>query len=200
MQFGRLWDMIVFGNLSNGKGMTMEGKGLQSKRGVKGVSTKWTREERAEIKQKAYELRLRGRTYQSIAEEIGIHRKTLTGLIQEALDETLIPLSSEIRKQEFDRLHRYLDKLDDRIEAGDMNAIALAIRVSESLRKMLGVDIPVTSNTVVEPDNKVQLEIVTLVQQVQARNKAVLERIAGTPAAIESSPESEDVPEAEIVE
>lgn len=178
----------------------MEGKGLQSKRGVKGVSTKWTREERAEIKQKAYELRLRGRTYQSIAEEIGIHRKTLTGLIQEALDETLIPLSSEIRKQEFDRLHRYLDKLDDRIEAGDMNAIALAIRVSESLRKMLGVDIPVTSNTVVEPDNKVQLEIVTLVQQVQARNKAVLERIAGTPAAIESSPESEDVPEAEIVE
>jgi hypothetical protein len=111
--------------------------------------------------------------------------------------EKSLPVASQVRLQEFERLTRYLDKLDSKIECGDLAAIALGIKISERLCKMTGSDIPVTSNTVVDQTTQTELEIMSLVRAVQARNKTVLERISEGPVrALETS----EVSEAELVE
>lgn len=145
----------------------------------------------------AWELRIRGRTYREIGTALGISHVTAQLWVKECLDEKSLPLASEVRKQELDRLTRYLDVLDHKIECGDIQAVALAVRVSESIRKMLGADIPVTSNTIVDQATHAELEIMDLVRQVQARNRTVLERISEGPVrALEAS----EVQEAELVE
>lgn len=155
------------------------------------------REERAELKHEAWDLRLRGRSYREIGTALNISHVTVQRWVQEVMDEKSLPLASEIRKQELDRLTRYLDVLDHKIECGDVAAIALAVKVSESIRKMLGADLPVTASTVVDQATHAELEIMTLIQQVQARNQTVLERISRGPVA---AIEGQVVSEAEVVD
>jgi hypothetical protein len=145
----------------------------------------------------AWELRLRGRTYREIGTALGVSHVTAERWVKDCLEQKSLPLASEVRKQELDRLTRYLDVLDHKIECGDIQAVALAVKVSESIRKMLGADIPVTSNTVVDQATHAELEIMDLVRQVQARNRTTLERIVGHPVA---ALEGELIPEAEVVE
>lgn len=145
----------------------------------------------------AWELRLRGRTYREIGTALGVSHVTAERWVKDCLEQKSLPLASEVRKQELDRLTRYLDVLDHKIECGDIQAVALAVKVSESIRKMLGADIPVTSNTVVDHVTHAELEIMHLIRDVQARNKTTLERVSGHPvAAIEGTV----VSEAEVVE
>lgn len=158
---------------------------------------KRNREQRAERKHEAWDLRLRGRTYREIAAALGVSHVTVERWVAEVMKEKSLPLASEIRKQELDRLTRYLDVLDHKIECGDIQAVALAVRVSESIRKMLGADLPVVPAGQVDQVGKTELEIMSLIQQVQARNQATLERISrGSTAALEAG----SVVEAEVVE
>jgi transposase len=158
---------------------------------------KRNREQRAERKHEAWDLRLRGRTYREIAAALGVSHVTIERWVKEVMDEKSLPLASEIRKQELDRLTRYLDVLDHKIECGDIQAVALAVKVSESIRKMLGADLPVTASAVVDQATHAELEIMDLVRQVQARNRTVLERISGAPvASLEASP----VQDAEVID
>lgn len=92
---------------------------------------------------RAYELRLRGSTYREIGAALGVSHVTARKWVTEHLENETLPLVDEVRKQEVDRLTRYLDRLDIRIDEGDDKAIGLAIKISESLRKLLGVDVPV---------------------------------------------------------
>ena len=94
---------------------------------------------------RAYELRILGRTYREIGEALGVSHVTARKWVTEHLESVTLPLVEEVRKQEVDRLTRYLDRLDIRIDEGDDKAISLAIKISESLRKLLGVDVPVVS-------------------------------------------------------
>jgi transposase len=161
------------------------------------VPKRKNREERAEMKHEAWDLRLRGRSYREISVALNVSHVTVQRWVQEVMNEKSLPLASEIRKQELDRLTRYLDVLDHKIECGDIQAVALAVKVSESIRKMLGADLPVTANAVVDQATHAELEIMTLIQQVQARNQQTLERIAGHPvAAIEGTV----VSEAEVID
>lgn len=155
------------------------------------------KEQRAERKFEAWELRLRGRTYREIGAALGISHVTAERWIKEVMDQKSLPLASEIRKQELDRLTRYLDVLDHKIECGDIQAVALAVKVSESIRKMLGADLPVTANAVVDQATHAELEIMTLIQAVQQRNQQTLERISRGPVA---AIEGVVVSEAEVVD
>lgn len=158
---------------------------------------KRNRELKAERKHEAWELRLKGRSYRDIGVALGIGHETARRWIEEVWKEKSIPLASHVRSQEYERLTRYLDMLDHKIETGDLNAIALAVRISERLCRMTGADIPVTSNTVVDQATNAELEIMDLVRQVQARNRTVLERISGHPVA---ALEGVVVSEAEVVD
>lgn len=145
----------------------------------------------------AWELRLRGRTYREIGTALGVSHVTAERWVKECLEQKSLPLASEVRKQELDRLTRYLDVLDHKIECGDIQAVALAVRVSESIRKMLGADLPVVPAGQVDHVGKTELEIMGLIQQVQARNQATLERISKGPVAMI---EGSVIEEAEVVE
>lgn len=101
--------------------------------------------QRADKINRAYELRLKGRTYREIGEALGVSHVTAMKWVTEHLSAVTLPLVDEVRKQEVDRLTRYLDALDVRVDEGDDKAISLAIKISESLRKLLGVDVPVVS-------------------------------------------------------
>lgn len=124
-----------------------------------------------ERKQRAYDLRLRGRSYQQIATELGIGKGTAHRWVQEVLDSIMLPTVEAIRKQEVDRLMRYLDKLDERIELGDDKAIGIAIKVSERLTKMLGVDMPTQVQVERTETTQVDLAIRDLIASQQARNE-----------------------------
>lgn len=129
-------------------------------------------------KNEAYELRLRGKNYRAIAEELGISVGTAHRWVADVCELVILPNVEEVRKQEVDRLMRYLDKLDERIEDGDDKAIGLAIKVSERLTKMLGVDMPTVSvveNTVV---SELDLDIRRLIEDQGKLNTAARELAA----------------------
>lgn len=129
-----------------------------------------------ERKQAAYDLRLRGKSYNVIAQELGIGKGTAHRWVQEILDAIVLPTREAVAKQEVDRLMRYLDKLDERVEEGDDKAIALAIKVSERLTKMLGVDQPTQVQVERTEVTQVDLAIRDLLSGVEARNKLRLEQ------------------------
>jgi len=91
---------------------------------------------------RAYELRLSGNSYRAIGQALDVSHVTARKWVTDYLDSVTLPLVDEIRKQEVDRLLRYLERLDVRIDDGDDKAIALAIKISERLCKMLGADMP----------------------------------------------------------
>lgn len=94
---------------------------------------------------KVYELRLTGSSWRVIGNALGISHEQARKDCKTYMEAVELPLVDEVRKQEVDRLTRYLDALDVRIDEGDDKAIGLAIKISESLRKLLGVDVPVVS-------------------------------------------------------
>lgn len=119
---------------------------------------------------RAYELRLAGNSWRQIGSALGIGHETARRWVKEHLDATELPLVDEIRKTEVDRLLRYLERLDIRIDEGDDKAISLAIKISERLCKMLGADMPtvtVTENHVV---SEMDLDIRRLIESQNARN------------------------------
>ena len=126
--------------------------------------------QRQERINRAYELRLKGRTYREIGEALGVSHVSARKWVTEHLESVTLPLVDEVRKQEVDRLTRYLDRLDERVEEGDDKAIGLAIKISESLRKLLGVDVPVVSITEHVEVTSMDLDIRALIDQQNAAN------------------------------
>lgn len=158
---------------------------------------KRNREQKALAKHDAWDLRIKGRSYREIGTALGVSHVTAQEWVKEVFNEKSLPLASEVRKQELARLERYLDALDHKIECGDIQAIQTGIRISESIRKLLGADLPVLPVGQVDQVGKTELEIMGLIQQVQARNQATLERISRGPVA---AIEGELVSEAEVVD
>lgn len=128
-----------------------------------------------ERKQRAYDMRLRGKSYRAIGEELGIGHGTAHRWVQEILDAIVLPTVEAVRKQEIDRLMRYLDKLDERIEDGDDKAIGIALKVSERLAKMLGVDMPTQVEVTKNETTQLDLAIQDLISRQQAQNKLRLD-------------------------
>jgi len=135
----------------------------------------------AERRMKAYDLRLRGRTYRQIGAELGISYTQAMKDVKARIDEVELPGVEEIRKQEVDRLMRYLDALDTRIDNGDDKAIKIALSVSERLTRMLGVDMPTVSVTEHVEKSQMDLDIAELIRAQEARNQLAKELAARKP-------------------
>jgi hypothetical protein len=128
------------------------------------------READQDRKNQAYELRLQGKTYRAIGRAMGIGHGTAERWCKEYMENVKLPLVDEIRKQEVDRLLRYLSSLDDRIEDGDDKAISLAIKISERLCKMLGADMPTVTVTEHKEVSQLDLDIRSLIDAQNALN------------------------------
>lgn len=84
--------------------------------------------------------RIRGMTYAKLSEKYGIEESACYKIVKKHTDSTIKPAAEELVNLEISRLERLLTALDPKIEAGDTKAIEVAIRLSESLRKLTGVD------------------------------------------------------------
>lgn len=126
--------------------------------------------EMCERRLKAYDLRLRGKTYRQIGAELGISQTQAMKDVKKRIDEIELPGVEEIRKQEVDRLLRYLEVLEHRIDMGDDKAVSIAIKVSERLCKMLGVDMPAQTEVQVTQTTQVDLAIQELIAAQKAQN------------------------------
>lgn len=129
-------------------------------------------------KNQAYELRLTGMTYRAIGKAMGIGHGTAERWCKEYMENVKLPLVDEIRKQEVDRLLRYLERLDIRIDEGDDKAISLAIKISERLCRMLGADMPVVTITEKVETSQMDLDIRRLIETQNAANEAAKEKAA----------------------
>lgn len=123
----------------------------------------------------AYDMRLKGKSYRQIGMAMGVSHVTAQKWVKDYLAEETLPLVEEVRKQEVDRLLRYLEVLDHRIDAGDDKAVSLAIKVSERLCKMLGADMPTQHIVEQREVTQVDLALQDLIARQAAQNKLRLE-------------------------
>lgn len=65
---------------------------------------KRTEAETAELRARAYQLRLRGLTLRQAAAELGVSHQTVANWSKTEADETIAPLAAELRQQQLDRL------------------------------------------------------------------------------------------------
>ncbi len=84
--------------------------------------------------------RFKGLTYAKLSEKYGIEESACYKIIKKHTDAMIKPAAEELVNLEISRLERLLTALDPKIERGDTKAIEVAIRLSESLRKLTGVD------------------------------------------------------------
>lgn len=148
---------------------------------------KWVRSiETAERDAEAARLRARGMSYRQIGAELGMHHSSVADAVQRALRDTVAEPAEDVRRLELDRLdHMYqqvlavlerkhitvsngkviqvpdpetgeIAPLED--DAPVLQAVDRLLRISESRRKLLGLDIPVKQQ--VEVDGGVRYEIV----------------------------------------
>lgn len=127
---------------------------------------------------RAYELRLAGNSWRAIGSALGVGHETARRWVKDHLEATELPLVDEIRKTEVDRLLRYLERLDARIDEGDDKAINLAIKISERLCKMLGADMPTVTVTEKHEVSQLDLDIRRLIDAQNAQNAAAREKAA----------------------
>lgn len=81
-----------------------------------------------------------GYTYEQLAHKYSLSTSTAYGIVKEYTDEVVKPAAEALVQLEIDRLERLLLALQPKIDAGNVRAIEVAIKLSESLRKLTGVD------------------------------------------------------------
>lgn len=91
----------------------------------------------------AVALRIRGKTYQQIAQTLGVSDGLAFKVINEELERRRSITREQIetiRDIELERLESWLDKLDPNIEVGDTKSIQTAVKIQERKSKLLGLD------------------------------------------------------------
>lgn len=157
---------------------------------------------RAAQREQAYDLRLRGRTLRQIGGDMGISRTTVHDLLREEIAERLDPLKDQYLQYEMDRLDHMqqavLAVLDNpgKVVTGVtadgrhwsalvmddskvLGAVDRLVRISESRRKLCGLDAPVKVQADVQVTETTQedLELQELLREAKAKAAASAERI-----------------------
>lgn len=127
---------------------------------------------------KAYTLRLSGLTYREIGARLGVSHVTARKYVTTHLADETLPLVEEVRKMEYDRMMKILDRLEERASEGDDKALSMMLKVSESLRKLLGVDVPVVAITEHHTVSALDMDIRNLIDSQNAQNALAKERAA----------------------
>jgi transposase len=132
--------------------------------------TKINKEQFQDRKNQAYDMRLKGLSYRQIATRMDVSVGTAHRWVNEYLESVTLPMVEQVRKQEVDRLMRYLERLDERIDDGDDKAISIALKISERLCKMLGADMPTQHEITKTETTQVDLALQDLINRQKAQN------------------------------
>lgn len=98
----------------------------------------------AEQQAEAFKLKLDGATVREIATAMGLPKSTVQDRLDAAYDDLVLPLADEARQLELARLDRWQWKLEQRLDDGEdpVRVVPVAVKVSESRRKLMGTDAP----------------------------------------------------------
>lgn len=97
----------------------------------------------ADRQRQALEMRKDGHTFEAIAKALAYQgRSSAYRAVMAGLQKTLQEPADELRKLELERLDKAAAAIVGRVEDGDLQAIDRWIRISESRRKLLGLDGP----------------------------------------------------------
>lgn len=104
-----------------------------------------------ERERQALELRMAGGTYAQIAEALEISQTGAYKAVMRALDklnQKTLENAEQLRRLELERLDRAVLAVWPKVQEGRLTAIDRWIRLSESRRKLLGLDAPQQANVV----------------------------------------------------
>ncbi|MEU8275711.1 hypothetical protein ACFYOK_10780 [Microbispora bryophytorum] len=163
----------------------------------------------AEQAAQAYELRLSGASFRTIASVLGVSVSTAHDRVTSAIAERVDPLADQYRAVELDRLdaltarawrimtsdhivvqHGKIVRDEDGNPVKDdgpvIAAIGVLVRISERRSKLLGLDAAVKVDAQVTPVDPKDIELAQMIEQVKQRNAAEEARLRGEdPPAIE---------------
>lgn len=115
------------------------------------------------------QLRLEGHSFRAIADQLGLSLGTTYSRVRAAVDLEVNPKADELRAVEVQRLDMYLARLAPKIAEGDDRAINTAVRISESRRRMLGLDRPVAIDATVTEVSQQDLELQEMIRLAKAK-------------------------------
>ncbi|MGC5565327.1 hypothetical protein ACPYPG_21165 [Streptomyces sp. FR-108] len=118
---------------------------------------------------RAYEMQLSGMSVRRIAKELHIAIGTVDKRIKTAIAAVVVPTVEELRTREGDRLLHLLDRLQPAVDAGDVGAIKTAARLSESYRKLFGLNAPEQHQLHISQATQQDLELIDLINAERAR-------------------------------
>ena len=104
----------------------------------------FSKEEKVDYQEKAWELRLRGMSQSQIAEVLGVTQPYVCILLKKALEdkkEELIGTAEKHVANQAGRLDSMLEALWEKVQAGDPKAIAAALAIEDRRSKLLGLDV-----------------------------------------------------------
>jgi len=136
------------------------------------MADKQNKEQRQHERNKAYELRLSGMTYREIGARLGVSHVTAMKWVTEHLADETLPLVDEVRKMEYDRMMRIIERNEEKALEGDDKALNMMLKTSESLRKMLGADMPTKTETTVIEATPLDASIQAMLDEMNERNAA----------------------------
>ncbi len=93
----------------------------------------------------AVTLRKSGLSYEAIGDHLQISKVAAWKLVKTALDATLREPTMELRELEIQRLETMLRGVWPKAITGDVHAIDRAVKISERMAKLLGLDAPIRS-------------------------------------------------------
>jgi hypothetical protein len=133
-------------------------------------------EERMLIIKKALKLRLRGKSYADIGDELGVSSGQAWSYVTKELQKRIKETSedaSEIIRLEVERLDKILEAMWDKVEAGSLDHTETYLRVAQRRSKLLGLDAATRHTVEVKDDRRKFTD-----KQLYDRFRALQERLA----------------------
>ncbi|MBA5222234.1 hypothetical protein H1X69_12485 [Streptomyces griseoaurantiacus] len=108
-------------------------------------------------------------SYRRIAATTGLSMSTVRNRLNTAYAALITPGVNEMRAREGERLLYLLDRLQGAVEAGDQQAIKTAVRVSESYRRLFGLNAPEQHTVQFHEVTQMDLGVQELIREAHAR-------------------------------
>lgn len=132
--------------------------------------------ERADRARKIYELSLAGKTRDEIGSELGISYQTVNTEIKFWIQQTVMPLAEDVKKQQLDRLEMLWRVAYEKSARGDVPAMNTAIKILERQAKLLGLDINKIQFENMGSDPR-DIELIDLINEAKTRMKEEEDRL-----------------------
>lgn len=104
----------------------------------------FSKEEKTELQEQAWALRLTGMSQTAIAQKLGVTQGYVSMMLKKAMEakkEELVGAAETHISNQAGRLDRMLEALWEKVEAGDPKAVAAALAIEDRRSKLLGLDV-----------------------------------------------------------